>query len=456
MKTTIQSPEQLTASFDQLRIGGKQLAALPLDALLARLDNLSAAWQPGSPAFRQASQLLGSLFGPYTVNAALTGLAFSLQAPVLRAELNRELGRADLLDAWQPDELGIGWSRGYPLGVVAHVLAGNVFLGGVIALAQSLLTRNAVLLKLSSEDSGFTELFTQTLLDADDTGVLRSSIAVCSWSSAQAELNQVVREQADGIVVWGGQSAIDAYPAERCRGRVIHYGPRLGLGFVLDGVDVREAVRSLAWDVALWEQRACSSPRVLFVENIGDLPNHVAAELSSALTTVRERLPSRPMTLDEKTEVLAIRELSYWQAHAQLFAGVQSMDHTVLVASTPPTDVPLGYRTVVVVPIARIDQLNELLQPYRAGLQTAVLAAPPSRWPTTVDILARLGFTQIAAAGSAAARFLGLPHEGEYALRRLVRLVGIDLGAGPLTAPDRVAPNVGDQLALPRSPKAIG
>jgi hypothetical protein len=64
-----------------------------------------------------------------------------------------------------------------------------------------------------------------------------------------------------------------------------------------------------------------------------------------------------------------------------------------------------------------------------------------------VDALARAGVTQIAAAGSAAARFLGLPHEGEYALRRLVRLVGIDLGAGPLTAPERLPPNFADALS---------
>jgi len=71
-----------------------------------------------------------------------------------------------------------------------------------------------------------------------------------------------------------------------------------------------------------------------------------------------------------------------------------------------------------------------------------VLAAPPSRWPETTTALAHAGLTQIAAAGSAAARFLGLPHEGEYALRRLVRLVGIDLGAGPLTQPGREMPAV--------------
>ena len=52
----------------------------------------------------------------------------------------------------------------------------------------------------------------------------------------------------------------------------------------------------------------------------------------------------------------------------------------------------------------------------------------------------------VAAAGSAAARFLGLPHEGEFALRRLIRLVGIDLGTAPLSQPGRPLPPVVDVL----------
>jgi hypothetical protein len=49
----------------------------------------------------------------------------------------------------------------------------------------------------------------------------------------------------------------------------------------------------------------------------------------------------------------------------------------------------------------------------------------------------RSGLTQVTAAGAASARVLGLPHEGEFALRRLVKLVGIDLGYGPVVYPER-------------------
>jgi phenylacetate-CoA ligase len=434
------SPSELQECLARLRRAGQDLAQLPLATLLAHLEALGRLWQPGSAYYRQACSLLAGTFCQRAVEAALGNLAFSLNAKVLAAEVQRELGRSDLLDAWLPDESGTGLTRGFPLGVVAHVLAGNVFLGGVVALAQSLLTRNAVLLKLSREDSGFTQLFVQSLAEAAGDGALARAVAVAAWSSEQDDQNQVLRAEADALVVWGGQAAIAAYPTERCRGKVIHYGPRLGIGFVLDGVDLDRAAPALAWDVALWEQRACSSPRLLFVEDAdgsGALPRRTAQRLSAALTSIRDDLKPRPLALDDKSEVLSIRELAYWGNRTEVHAPPGSMDHTVLLGSEPPHDVPIGYRTVTIVPLGSLAQVPELLAPYRMGLQTAVLAAPAPRWPEAAAVLARAGITQVAAAGSAASRFLGLPHEGEFALRRLVTLVGIDLGAGALAYPGR-------------------
>ena len=433
-----EDPAGLRECLAALRPAGRELAGLPLPELLGGLEQFGRLWQPGSDHFRRACSMLEGTLSTRAVEESLTMLSLSLRGDVLLPELARELGRADLMDSWQADEAGTGYSRGYPLGVVAQVLAGNVFLGGAVAIAQTLLTRNAVLVKLSREDSGFTSLFAGCLEELDPGGVLARSIAVAAWSSEQDDLNQVLREEADGLVVWGGQAAIDAYPADRCRGRVIHYGPRLGVGLLCDRVDLEQSLPALAWDIALWEQRACSSPRLLLVEDAdgsGSLPRRVASELSRALAGVREHLPARTLSLDEKSEVLSLREWASWGDRARVFASRRSMDHTVLLGSPVPQEIPLGYRTALVVPVDRVAKIPELLAPYRTALQTAVLAAPADRWPEAVRALVAAGMTQVVAAGSAASRFLGLPHEGEFALRRLVKLVGIDLGSGRLTCP---------------------
>jgi hypothetical protein len=432
-----QSPADLCSVFFALRGRAESLARLPLAELLGPLDRLSTMWAPGTPRYAKACELLAGVFSQRAVESALQSLALGMRADVLTGELHRELGRADLLEKWEPDAFGVGFVRGYPLGVVAQILAGNVFLGGVVALAQSLLTRNPVVLKLSAEDSGFTELFVESLHESDPAGVVANAVVVCQWASKQDELNAVVREEADAVVVWGGASAVAAYPQEKCRGRVIHYGPRLGVGVVLDGADLNATLPALAWDVALWEQRACSSPRVLFVEDTDTLPKRVAEGLNAELTRVRNELPPRPLTLDEKAEVLSFRELAWWSGKTDVFAPDGSMSHTVLQVPQLPADIPLGARTVLVVPIRNAHDLPNVLRPLREYLQTAVLAAPPAKWPFGVDLLVRSGCTQVTAPGASSARVVGLPHEGEFALRRLVKLVGVDVGFGPLACPHR-------------------
>jgi hypothetical protein len=432
------SPDDLRACLARLRRAGDALAALPLPDLLAGLARLSGLWRPGGEYARQARELLGGAFQPRAVDASLDALASALDAGLLERFLAEELGRADLLDAWKADFTGAGLVRGFPLGVVAHVLAGNVFLGGAMAAAQALLTRNAVMLKASRDEAGFTALFVRSLAESEPDGPLSQAVALMHWDGVKDEFNEVLRQEANAIVVWGGAEAVAAYPSERCKGRVIHHGPRLGVGVVLEGA-AASALDSLAWDVCLWEQRACSSPRLLFVE--GDAAG-VARRLSAALTAMNGRLPVRPLSLDDKSEVLTIRERAYWCDGAQVFAAAGSMGHTVLLAPSPPSAIPVGSRTVVVCPLRATADVADLVSPYRPLLQTVVLAAPPERWPDAAATLARAGFTQIAAAGSAASRFLGLPHEGEFSLRRLVRLVGVDLGAGPLVHPDRGADGV--------------
>jgi hypothetical protein len=426
------SPDDLRATIAHLRRAGAALAATARHDLLGRLARLADLWRPQGEYAKQARELLGEAFQPRAVAASLDALASCLNAQLLEHFLGEELGRSDLLDAWRADVSGTALVRGFPLGVVAHVLAGNVFLGGAMAVAQALLTRNAVLMKASRDEAGFTALFVQSLNECDPGGPLAEAVELLHWDSVKDELNEVLRQEADAIVVWGGEQAVAAYPSERCKGKVIHHGPRLGVGVVLDEQSFLDA---LAWDVCLWEQRACSSPRLVFAPR--GAARDVARRLSAALGALNDKLPCRPLSLDDKSEVMTIRERAYWCDGAEVFAAPASMSHTVLLVPSLPSAVPVGSRTVVVCQMDDVTDLIDQLTPYRPMLQTVVLVAPPSRWPDTAVTLARAGFTQVAAAGSAASRFLGLPHEGEFALRRLVRLVGIDLGAGPLVYPDR-------------------
>lgn len=435
-----QHPAELKRLIQDLREASPKLLELESSAMLDILQRLAERWQPGMKLFARAEKLLEGTFSRRAVNAALTNLSLSLNPQLLQPELTREFGRSDLLHRWERDSRGTGLVRGFPLGVVAQILAGNVFLNGIIGAAQCLLTRNAGLLRISQRDAGLTQMFVESLYETDDSGVIQRGLKLCSWHRDQEDLNQVVREDCDAVVVWGGASAIAAYAAEQCRGRVIHYGPRLGIGVVLDEPGSFQHLPHVAWDIALWEQQACSSPRILLVQDhngSGEHSRQVASALSDALSQVAEVLQPRELSLDEKAEILALREMAWWKDGAELAADENSMGHSVLVTRQLPSQIPVGYRAVMVVPFRSLDDLPAMLSSYRTVLQTVVLAASDSAWPVAVERLVAAGFTQVAAAGSAAARFLGLPHEADFSLRRLIKLVSIDLGGGPLCSPNR-------------------
>ena len=437
---TPETPQQLQGVFERLRSAVNPLHDLPLTHLLKVLERLSEAWHPDSENFRQATRMLDGIFSQHALHSALEALAMSLHPIHVEGALSAEFGRADLMDRWNSADMGAGHVRGFPLGVVTQILAGNVFLNGVIGLAQCLLSRNAAVLKLSSRDAGLTRIFARSLHDADPDGRISDAFQLCSWSGSADAFNDVARRESDAIVVWGGAEAVASYPREECRGEIVHHGPRLGLGFVLTGADIENSVSEIAWDIGLWEQQACSSPRILFVEDsdgTGQWPLRVAETLHAALSSIRGTLEPPPMTLDDKTEVRSIRELADWRSDSRLLAESHSFDHTVILLDSMPDEVPIGHRTVVVVGFQNRCEVPAILRRFEGGLQTAILSGPAHEWPEFVATLIRNGLSQVTAPGSAASRFLGLPHEGNYSLRRLIRMGAVDLGAGPLSSSGR-------------------
>src|SRR3954470_7700675 len=97
--------DDLRGVFAKLRDRAPALAALPLAELLAPLDRLGGLWSPGTMRYAKACDLLTGVFSRRAVEAALQSLALGMRADMLRGELQRELGRADLFERWEPDSI---------------------------------------------------------------------------------------------------------------------------------------------------------------------------------------------------------------------------------------------------------------------------------------------------------------------------------------------------------------
>lgn len=72
------------------------------------------------------------------------------------------------------------------------------------------------------------------------------------------------------------------------------------------------------------------------------------------------------------------------------------------------------------------NELSAALFPQRGRLQTAGLICPPQEREALCRLLARTGVTRITTAAHMSEPFLGECHDGEYPLRRYLRLVDVE------------------------------
>ena len=71
------------------------------------------------------------------------------------------------------------------------------------------------------------------------------------------------------------------------------------------------------------------------------------------------------------------------------------------------------------------EKLLSVLRREKGHLQTAGLLCAPEDRPELTDLLCRTGVTRITRAGSMSATFPGENHDGEYSLRRYIRIADV-------------------------------
>lgn len=298
----------------QLCEGRERLDAYSVDELIALVAAAAKRWASPDSPLRELRQ---------------QGLLFlsSFCQPARLARLADEglRGRRAFLDGPQP----IGGNRVRSLaarhrGLVVHWLAGNVPVLGMLALVQSILARNANLIKAASRFSRVLPLLLESFrglrvttpggreLRGED---ILASIAVVycdreDWQSAEA-----ISREANVRLAWGGREAIEAVSSlpRRVSCEDIIFGPKLS--FMVIGRDAlarerdfRRLVRRAATDVCVFEQTGCASPHTIFIEQGGAVsPEAFAARLAEELDHALVRFPPPPVEPEDASRIEARR-----------------------------------------------------------------------------------------------------------------------------------------------------
>jgi len=253
--TVAQSPEDILRVTQHLRHNLDTSTPLPLDALF----NVLEAW----------SSVLGG--AAYKNIDGLPFLRLWLRRNTLQPIIVRELGEAVMADGWAL--IGKAFFQAFPVGIVGHWPAGNIQIQPFLSLICTLLGGNSCLVRIPTGIVDEARLLCRALKEADVDGRVSSRVALVSFGSEQRECHEAMARNVDGAMIWGGEEAVlnvRSLPFPHWA-KLAVFGPRVSVAMFDAGVCEDDQIRA-AWcrrltrDVWQFDQQACSSPQVLFVE----------------------------------------------------------------------------------------------------------------------------------------------------------------------------------------------
>lgn len=322
-----------------------------------------------------------------------------------------------------------GWR---PLGVVVHITPANAELLPFFAIIESLLVGNINWLRPSASEQGMTIDLLEAFTHFDLTGQLANFVAVIPVETTRLSL---LLTHADGVSAWGGDTALDAIRQQLPGGcRWIPWGHKISFAWLQPDAVNEENLLALADDVCCFDQQACSSPQIVFVDSD---ESAVLQDIGNRLAQAMRRRHARwqPLIPDEK----AAADITSAVAFAQLDAVFAGADNALLAGDgwriilqnmSAITPSPL-FRTILLRPLPQ-NKVMQTLRPWRTHLQTCgLIAADRDRIPFSQLLLAA-GVNRITPVGKMHDGYHGEPHDGVYALSQLARRVTVTLDADVL------------------------
>jgi hypothetical protein len=404
----VETPEEISAAATELRqvVGAKEITP---NASLYVME----AW----------ADALGT-----SDTAAIPGIAFLrlwLRRNTLEPIITRELGQGALDGKWMED--GRAQIKAYPVGVVGHWPAGNIEIQPILSMTCALLGGNACLVRIPKALRDQTQQLIEKLVQSDSNHVLTRRIRLLVFDHERLDLHRAMAGSVDGAMIWGGEEAVSeirSMPFPHWA-RLAVFGPRISVA-AMDAaswcdLSAREALcRRIARDVWQFDQQACSSPQVLFLEK---KDGHSAGDFVQALRAAFEtenRIHPRETIQASLTSAICRARASWLLedvANSAMFPA--GPEWTILLGQGSKIPQPTEGKTLTVL---EVNDLLETAAKLDGNVQTLGLAmADPEREEALASVAASRGVDRIVQLGRM--HVFTPPWDGVDLIRIMVRMV---------------------------------
>ncbi len=252
-----------------------------IDEVLNVIDEVGNLWaNPNYDIRKEVMDILPMMTGESRTlcEIELMGTTELWKKKNAELQLESEIGGKKLLEEWVPK--GNSRIHAQPRGLILHNMAGNAFNLGFLTLFYGLVTKNVNLVKLSHGEPYITIKLCESIRDVDKN--IAKEIAALYWQGNRSDIYDELFNSGliNAIIAWGGIYSIEEIKrrAYQYGIKILDHGPKLSFTIISEDLfqnadKLREIIPKLAVDIAFWNQRACLSPRIVYIV---DDPHEIA------------------------------------------------------------------------------------------------------------------------------------------------------------------------------------
>lgn len=323
-------------------------------------------------------------------------------------------------DYTNPISLSSGTKRyRYPLGILFHIAAGNVDGLPAYSVVEGLLAGNINILKLPTGDSGLSIRLLKELIDVEPA--IKDYVYVFDVPSTEINTLQIFADIADGVVVWGGDAAVEA--AKKMTGittKLISWGHKLSFAYATQNA-TDEQLFALAKHICATNQVLCSSCQGIYfdTDNLEEL-DAFAQRFFEIFRKANQTSHPLDIGMCGKNTIRIYNELLENPNKKIYYADGIS----VFVEEDSNLALSMLFRNVW---IKRLKKENIILnlKKHKNHLQTCGLLCGNEEKEELAHLLASAGIVRITS-GDMARMVAGEAHDGTYPLQEYSRIVEVD------------------------------
>ncbi|HKZ45596.1 MAG TPA: acyl-CoA reductase, partial [archaeon] len=309
--------------------------------------------------------------------------------------------------------------------LVTTILAGNAIGPYSVSLIRDLLVKSATLGKYSQQEPCFVNLYARSLQNVEPK--IAETICITYWDHEDREVQKTAFDESDVVVVYGNSRTVDEIRKDvPINVKTIPYGLKIGFSvigreYLYDEKSALNVAAKLALDASLYNQHACFSPQVVYVEEGGKITPRDFAKISAAeMEKFNKIMPRGKISLDESSEIQQIRGEYEFRDDAGIWCSSPGTDWTVIYEPRKEFELSCGNRVIRVKPISDISEVKDLVKPFGPYLQTIGVELHQDRLLNFSGDMGKIGVNRIVYVGNMTNPKVGESHDGSYGLRDLI------------------------------------